>query len=226
MPVYDLVIKNDDLAVATHGRAFWILDDISALRQAKPDIADTQAFLYKPALAYRVRQSGMSLPGSNPSGENPPNGAIIDYYLKTAPGQPVTLEILDSSGKSVQRFSTSARPRPAAEESSFGGRGGQTPLTGNAGMNRFVWSLRYPSAPDLDGGPYPCQCGRLVGPLALPGSYTVRLTSAGQTLTAPLEIQAESACQGIRSGPSQTVRSRAEDPGPAQGSGCRRQRDS
>jgi photosystem II stability/assembly factor-like uncharacterized protein len=191
VPVHDLVIKNDDLAIATHGRAFWILDDISALRQAKPDIADSQAFLYTPALAYRVRQSGMSLPGSDPAGENPPNSAIIDYYLKTAPspGHPVTLEILDNSGKLVQRFSTAAKAMPVVTESPSGGRGGQAPPTGNAGMNRFVWNLRYPSAPDLKGGPYPCQCGRLEGPLALPGSYTVRLTSAGQTLSAPLDIK-------------------------------------
>jgi photosystem II stability/assembly factor-like uncharacterized protein len=189
VPVHDLAIKNDDLAIATHGRAFWILDDISALRQVKPDIADSQAFLYKPTVAYQVRQSGFGLPGSAPAGENPPDGAIIDYYLKTAAAdQPVTLDILDSSGKLVQRFSTADRPKSAAAESPFGGRG-QAPLMGNAGMNRFVWNLRYPSAPDLKGGPYPCQCGRLIGPLALPGSYTVQLTSVGQTLSAPLEIK-------------------------------------
>jgi photosystem II stability/assembly factor-like uncharacterized protein len=188
VPVHDLVIKNNDLVIATHGRAFWILDDISALRQMSPSIADSQVFLYKPSLAYRNRQAGGSLPGAAPAGQNPPDGAIIDYYLKSAPpsGQPVSLEILDSSGKVIQRFSTADKHPGDGEE--FRG-GGQSSLTEKAGINRFVWNFRYPSAPDLNGGPYSCQCGRLTGPLALPGVYQVRLTAQGQTLTAPLNIK-------------------------------------
>lgn len=190
VPVHDLVIKGDDLAIATHGRAFWILDDITALRQATPEVASSEAYLYKPEVAYRIRQSGFSLPGEAPAGQNPPNGAIVDYYLKSAPpaGQAVTLEILDGSGKLVKRFSSADKHESAGEETGFRGRAPAN-VTADAGMNRFVWDLRYPTAPDLIGGPYPCQCGRLEGPMAVPGSYQVRLTAGGKTMTVPLELK-------------------------------------
>ena len=196
VPVHDLVVTNDDLDIATHGRAFWVLDDISVLRQLTPSTAGSDAHLFQPAPVYRVRQSGFSLPGGAPVGQNPPEGAIIDFYLKGAPAAsaPVTLEIVDALGNRVQEFSSVHRHAgpgeggPGGEDSPFARRG-QAPFAPEAGMNRFVWNLRYPSAPDLHGGPYPCQCGSLIGPLAVPGMYQVRLTADGRSFTAPLEVR-------------------------------------
>ena len=118
--VRDLTIKDDDLAVATHGRGFWILDDITPLRQLDDKVLASNAFLFAPEPALRVRwdtNPDTPLPPDTPAGQNPPDGAIINYYLKSAAHGPVTLEIMDSAGKLVARYSTTdpgcaARSRP------------------------------------------------------------------------------------------------------------------
>ena len=115
--IRDLVIHDDDLVVGTHGRSFWILDDIAALRELRTDIADDPAHLFRPQTTYRVRwnvNTDTPLPPEEPAAKNPPDGAIIDYYLKSAAAGPVTLEILDEAGKLVRRFASTDRPEPPA----------------------------------------------------------------------------------------------------------------
>jgi len=189
-PVRDLIIKDDDLVAATHGRAFWILDDITPLRQSQGQPPQSDVYLFKPRLTYRTHRGGGFHP-HGPVGQNPPNGAIVYFYLraKPMPKQAVTLEFLDSNGKVVRRFS-SLKPQekeqqeviPALKKS-----GHQLPA--KAGLNRFVWDLRYEDAAKIDNyNLYEYESG-LHGPLAEPGDYQVKLTAAGKTLTAPLTVK-------------------------------------
>jgi len=146
--VRDLTIKDNDLAIAMHGRGFWILDDITPLRQLNDKALVDKAFLFEPALAYRVRwntNSDTPLPPDVPAGQNPPDGAILNYYLGPGTSGDVTLEILDSSGKLVRRYS-SADPLPAPDPElaipSYWVRPPQK-LSNQAGFHRFVWDLHY-----------------------------------------------------------------------------------
>src|SRR5262249_45568176 len=112
--IHDLVIKNNDIVVATHGRSFWVLDDISPLRELAQKAADNATYLFKPAAAFRVRRSENNdppLPPEEPQGDNPPAGAIVYYTLGSASGQGVTLEIVDQSGQLVRRYSSQDKPR-------------------------------------------------------------------------------------------------------------------
>ena len=189
--VRDLVIHGNDLVIATHGRSFWILDDMSPLRAVDPKIAASDAFLYQPATSMRMNREsfqGTPLPPEIPKAQNPPDGAIIDYYLKSVSAGEVTLEILDTKDQVVRRYSSSEHP--------IAGRGRQAvadiwivpppSLTARAGMNRFVWDLRYSTASGAAGDPENAQAAR--GPQALPGTYQVRLTVAGQRFTQPLKV--------------------------------------
>ncbi|SRR5579883_220840 len=183
--VRDLTVHGDDLVIATHGRAFWVLDNITPLRQeVKGD-----AFLYKPATAIRLNPesfAGTPYPVEEPKAKNPPDGAMIDYYFKTpAPGD-VTLEILDSKNQVIRKVSSSDRPAP-------GGRGGAIAdvwivpppvVTNRAGMNRYVWDLRYGLPEGAGGGR-----GGSRGPQVLPGNYTVKLTAGGQTYIENLNVK-------------------------------------
>ncbi len=113
--VRDLIIKNDDLDVATHGRGFWILDDMTPLRQLGERVTSSAAILFKPELTYRMRwdtNTGHATAAGFPAGQNPPDGAIIDYYLGSAASSPVTLEIRDNTGKVVRRWSSEEKPQP------------------------------------------------------------------------------------------------------------------
>jgi photosystem II stability/assembly factor-like uncharacterized protein len=199
----DLWIHDSDLIVATHGRSFWILDDITPLRQIADAAAHSDAYLFKPALAYRVRRSTNTdtpLPPDEPAGQNPPDGAIIDYCLGQAAPGPVTLEILDADGKIARRYSSTDKPEVTAEELK---KTLAVPLhwvrmpkilSVDGGMHRFVWDLHY-AAPKSARYEYPISAvphdtPRLPqGPTALPGQYTVRLTAAGQTYSAPLTVK-------------------------------------
>ena len=198
----DLWIHDHDLIVATHGRSFWILDDITPLEQATEAVAASQAHLFKPETAYRVRRdtnTDTPLPADEPAGENPPDGAIIDYYLDKPASGPVTLEILDSQGKLARRYASTDQPDVTKEEL----RKQLIPLywirmprilSTSAGMHRWVWDLRYP-APLADRHGYPIAAvphdtpRTPFGPLALPGQYTVRLIADGKTFTAPLFVK-------------------------------------
>src|ERR1035441_3038427 len=113
--IRDLAIKDDDLTAATHGRGFWILDDIAPLRQLTAEVAGPDAFLFKPETAIRVRwnmNTDTPLPPDEPAGQNPPEGAIIDYYLGAGASGPVTLEILDSAGALVRRYASTDPVEP------------------------------------------------------------------------------------------------------------------
>src|SRR5208283_5336840 len=105
VPVHDLVVKDDDLAIATHGRGFWVLDDLTPLRKLAPTDADTAVKLYPPRPAYRLRMPD-SVDRRVPTGDNPPPGAMVYYYLKSAPKEEVKLEVLDAPGAVVKTYSS------------------------------------------------------------------------------------------------------------------------
>jgi photosystem II stability/assembly factor-like uncharacterized protein len=199
----DLVVHGDDIVVGTHGRSFWILDDITALRQVTEQTAAAAAFLFRPGIAYRVRRNvntDTPLPPEEPAGKNPPNGAIIDYNLQSTASAPVKLQILDANGKIVRSFSSSDKPESTLEQL---GRELNVPLywirppqnlSAAAGAHRFVWDLRTAPPASLR-HEYPISAivhdtPRLpVGPAVMPGMYTVKLDVAGQTYNQPLEIK-------------------------------------
>jgi len=190
-PVHDLVIKNNDLVVATHGRAFWILDDVSPLRQYSDDIAQKQAFLYTPSTAYRI-QAGASSERhpAKTRGQNPPAGAVIYYYLKDAPkaDTETTVEILDASGKVVRKYS-SHEFEMLEEPPDPDDKKPEKEIKPEAGLNRFVWDLRYEEAHRVPGYYlYEYNSGAR-GPVAVPGHYQVRLTVGGQTQTAGFDLK-------------------------------------
>lgn len=199
----DLAIHNDDLIVATHGRGFWVLDNISALRQIDERMSATNVFLFKPAVAINVipgSDDGTPQPRDEALAENPPNGAMIDYYLKSNAVGPVVLEILDPAGDMIRRYSSEDRPTPANPDTlnipAFW-RPAPEPLSAVGGMHRWIWDLRpTPPAPRPGGGPGAGGGGGGGGfgggrPTVLPGNYTVKLTVAGQTLTQPLVVRSD-----------------------------------
>ncbi len=188
VPIHDLAIKNNDLIAATHGRSFWILDDISPLRQLEPGAANTSAHLFKPATAYRVPGGTGFGGGGNSGGANPPNGAVICYYLDSAPPTNITLQILDKSGHEVRSYSSNPKPviPPLEPERPVGRLGVALPI--QRGLNRFVWDLRYGPPEGVPGAVY-MEGSQLTGPIAVPGEYTVRLSVGGQTLATALVVK-------------------------------------
>ena len=195
----DLWIHENDLIVATHGRSFWILDDIAPLREASA--AASAAHLFTPAPAYRVQRDTYTdtpLPPDEPAAANPPDGAILDYFLPSA-ASTVMLEILDAQGHVVRRFSNTDKPDITEEELQkqliplYWVRKPRQ-LSTEAGMHRWVWDLHYP-APASTRHDYPISAiphdtPRLpLGPTVLPGTYSVRLTADGKTSNAPLTIE-------------------------------------
>jgi photosystem II stability/assembly factor-like uncharacterized protein len=190
-PVHDLVVKDNDLVVATHGRAFWILDDVSPLRQYSDDVAQKDVFLYSPGTAYRI-QAGASAERhpSKRTGQNPSVGAVVYYFLKDAP-KPETetrIEILDASGNVIRKYS-SAEVKPLEEPLDPDDKKPEKELKPEAGLNRFVWDLRYENAHRVSGYYLWEYGGGAHGPVAAPGHYQVRLTVGSQTQTASLELK-------------------------------------
>jgi photosystem II stability/assembly factor-like uncharacterized protein len=186
-PVHDLAIKDDDLVVATHGRAFWILDDVSPLRQFSDAVAGEDVHLYKPTTAYRIHT------GDAPShyyfvGKNPPNGAVIYYYVKHAPKDEVKIEILDSAGKAIREYS-SQKSEPLDEPLDPDDKKPEKQVKPEDGLNRFVWDLHYEEADRVPGYFLWEYNDGARGPLAVPGNYQVRLTVGGKVLTAPFELK-------------------------------------
>ncbi|MGZ5021028.1 MAG: WD40/YVTN/BNR-like repeat-containing protein, partial [Chthoniobacterales bacterium] len=184
-PVHDLVVKDDDLVVATHGRSFWVLDNLTPLRQVNAQSAPADVILYQPQTALLLNYP-TEFDKRQPVGENPPAGAMIDYYFKSAPKDEVTLDILDAKGQLVRHLSStekkeseqppewpdrveSAKTIPAAE-----------------GMNRFPWDLRCEDPVKTPGAFYSGEGPR--GPKVLPGDYQLKLTVAGKSQTAPLHV--------------------------------------
>ncbi len=188
-PVHDLVVKNDDLVLATHGRAFWILDDVSPLRDFADSIAKEDMHLYRPATAYRVHS------GEGPShfsfvGKNPPNGAVIYFYLKQSPKpeQEVRIEVLDASGKVIRKYS-STKNEPLDEPLDPDDKKPEKQIKPEEGLNRFVWDLHYEEANRVPGYFLWEYNDGSKGPLALPGNYQVRLTANGKSVTAAFELK-------------------------------------
>jgi len=186
-PVDDLTVHNDDLIVATHGRAFWILDDIEPLRQLddKTDMEDVHFFA--PRTAYRSRIFSFRV-RNMAVGENPPSGVILDYSLKEVPKDAIKLQILDSQGKVINKFSSKKvdeqRPPSEGEPFDFGGRDA---LPVEKGLNRFVWNLRYEPATKVPG--LVVWGGSGDGPVAVPGKYQAKLTVAGKDYTVSFELK-------------------------------------
>ena len=187
-PIHDLTVKNDDLVVATHGRAFWIFDDISPLRQMNATTADEDAHLYQPATAIRYRGPRFTIPSNVPVGANPPTGVIIDYFLKSAPKDAAELEILDAKGKMVRKFSSKKEAEAASPgEEEFGVARTGEKLPAEEGLNRFVWDMRGETPLRVPGAVN--WGGREIGPLVVPGTYQIKLTAGGKSFTAAAEIQ-------------------------------------
>jgi DNA-binding FrmR family transcriptional regulator len=205
-PVNDLVVHGKDLIAATHGRAFWILDDLTPLQQHSQQTASEDVHLYTPSPASHTIFGGFG--GGGSAGQNPPGGAVIYYSLKAAlkddkdkgegkkPAEggapktpPITLEILDAKGAVVRKFPPKSQAQDEDSDEGFGRRPQAAGLPKEAGLNRFLWDLRYEGSSRVPRSPL--WAGSTDGPVALPGSYQVRLTVQGKSFTAPLEIKAD-----------------------------------
>lgn len=198
----DLAIHGDDLIVATHGRSFWILDDITPLRQMNEEIAKESVHLFAPETAVRFRWNrnpDTPLPPEFPAGKNPPDGAILDYVLASSSKNPVTLEILDEQGHLVRRYSSTDKPEPMEKLASehpipmYWVRPTQI-LSAEAGMHRFVWDMHYAPPESLEhefpiSAIYRNTVKYPLGARALPGNYTVQLTVDGKSYTQPLTVK-------------------------------------
>jgi hypothetical protein len=198
--VRDLVVHQNDLVIATQGRGIWVLDDVEPLREAAAMPMDKSAYLFHPADAWRVRgdeNRDTPPPPSTPLGENPPNGAIIDYWLKDAPAGELTLTISDSSGNVVRTYLSSAKREqlPANRYFEEGWLGTPETLAVLPGVHRFVWDLRYDRPQALgydysiagvwhDGTPLTPE-----GPLALPGKYSATLSVNGEKYTQRFNVK-------------------------------------
>ena len=188
--IRDIDVHGDDLVIATHGRAFWIMDDITPLRQLTEQVAQAGAWLFKPALAYRVEPAGFTgtpLPKDEPRGQNPPFGAYLDYYLASAAATPVVFDIYDAQGRLVRHFASNSAPEKidfSKLESTPDWITVPEPPAATPGMHRFVWDLYYalPAALKSERG-----FGD-TGLWAVPGKYSVKFTVNGNTYTQPLEV--------------------------------------
>ena len=209
VPVYDLVVKDDDLLAATHGRSFWVLDDVTQIRQLTGGTSDESFHLMKPRAALRLpsafgarkvtagKNYQLAL-GANVSfidteqpdgemtrkfldaGQNPPNGVVVTYYLREKKEDDITLTFLDSAGEVIKAFFSKAPEDEPAD-------GARAPrVRAEAGMNRFVWNMRYPDATKVPGDKSTEES--LSGPLAPPGTYQVTLESGGRPITEPFDI--------------------------------------
>ncbi len=185
VPVHDLNIHGDDLVAATHGRAFWVLDDITPLRQIDASISNAEMALYKPQAALRLHLPD-AVDRRGPVGDDPPPGAIIDYYFKSAPKDEVKLEIFDSSGKLVRSLSSKEKKEFEQPPEWPDQVKEVTTIPAAAGMNRYAWNLRWEAPVKIPGAFYSDQGPQ--GPIVMPGQYTVKLTVGGQSQTQPLEI--------------------------------------
>lgn len=210
VPVYDLAVKEQDLVAATHGRSFWILDDLTPFHQLADGVppSKTQLFAPRPTLrtlpplgagrprgpgkAYQIAlgyaaawyetktPDGKTVRTLLDAGANPPDGVIVTYFLEREPAEPLTLRFLDAAGREIKQFSSKAPEKPPA--------GAAQPLApASGGLNRFAWNMRYPDATALPGDVATERS--LGGPLAPPGTYSVELSVDGQTFTESFEIR-------------------------------------
>ena len=197
----DLAIHGDDLIVDTHGRSFWILDDITPLRQWSAELAGASTYLFAPQAAVRFRwnrNTDTPLPPEVPAGQNPPDGAILDYLLADGSRGEVKLEIFDAQNHLVRRYSSTDRPQPmdkiAAENPipMYWVRAQQI-LSSEAGFHRFIWDLHY-APPDSLNHEFPISAiyrntpELPLGAIALPGRYVVKLTVNGKSQEQPFTL--------------------------------------
>jgi photosystem II stability/assembly factor-like uncharacterized protein len=209
VPVHDMRIKDNDVVLATHGRSFWVMDNMSALREVTPAITQKATHLFKPVDAYRTNFGGRG-------GGAPPSGAVVQYWLKE-PGQRVNLEFLDARGQVIKSFTSDQDPQVAADSvrqvqvvdslvrtglnrdsaarvaraaagGGGGGRGGGAPprVANQKGMNAFAWNLRYPDAVGFSN--LIMWAAGITGPVAPPGTYSVRMAVGGETQTHPIRV--------------------------------------
>jgi photosystem II stability/assembly factor-like uncharacterized protein len=220
-PITDLQVHANDLVISTFGRSLWILDDLTPIRDINPQITATNAYLFPPANGMRVRWENYQdtpYPLETPAGQNPPDGAIVDYFLKNTAESELTLTIFDEKGAAIAKFSSEVKPADSlpANVPNYWFAPADA-LTKAAGVNRFVWDLRYPSPLTLPYGYYgelleyteytladhavpgltPRQQPR--GPLVVPGKYMIELGYAGQTLRQPLTIELDPRVQASQS---------------------------
>lgn len=194
VPITDLVVqkREKELVVATQGRSFWILDDLPLLHQlvdAGGFKAASETQLYKPKDSYRMPGGGgFPIPPTATIGRNPANGVVVYYSLKAKPTSAIELEFLDSAGKSIRKF-TGRVPKPGETATPTPEPGGPPPVPMEVGLNRFVWDTRYPDAVRFPG--MILWAGETRGPKMSPGSYQVKLTVDGRSLTQSFEIKAD-----------------------------------
>jgi photosystem II stability/assembly factor-like uncharacterized protein len=187
-PVTDMQVHGNDLAVATNGRSFWILDDLSPVREMSPQVTQAEMHLFKPSPTYRLHYPDF-VDKRRPVGQDPPPGAIVNYYFKGKPKGEVSLDILDAQGKLVRHYS-SVEKKVAEQPPEWPDLVKPAEIVpANAGMNRFAWDLRYDSPVKIPGAFYAGNGPQ--GPLAVPGHYQVRLTANGQTQSQPLELRVD-----------------------------------
>ena len=192
-PIHDLVVKDDDLVVATHGRSFWVLDDLTPIRQLNKQSLTADTILYQPQTALRLHYP-TEFDRRQPVGDNPPAGAIIDYYFKSPPKDEISLDILDASGKVVRHLSS--KEKKEGEQPPEWPDRVERPKTipTNEGMNRFAWDLRYDDPVQIPGAFYTGEGPK--GPLALPGDYQVKLAVGGKSQAAPLHLAIDPRTKG------------------------------
>ncbi len=196
--IRDLIIKDDDVAVGTHGRGFWILDDITALRQWNEAAAKSDVTLFKPATATRVRYSMYTdspVPPDEAYAENPPDGAIIDYYLAHDVSSPVTLEILTPAGRVVRKFSSTDPAPPVKDDGNWPAYWFRPPhaLSAKAGLQRYAWDLHFTSTTTectlpISATPHNTKC-EPEGIWVQPGQYTAKLTVDGKSYSQPFTVR-------------------------------------
>lgn len=179
--IRDLHVRDNDLIAATHGRSFWMIDDLTPLHQLSDEVRNSDFYLYQPDMAYRMHQSGgWQEPDTKLVGENHPNGAIINFYLNDIKeGDQVSLHILEMDGTVIRSFSNTAMPdklNPASTQK----------LEVTKGGNRMVWNMRYPGFQEFEGMVF--YSSPNVGPKAVPGNYKVRLTYNGQSMEQEFSI--------------------------------------
>ena len=183
VPVTDLRVHHDDLIISTQGRSYWVVDDITPLRQLTPQVALAPMFLFQPRDAYRVSLAPTA--GDGRIADNPPGGALIFYDFATEPKGEVTIDITDSTGAQLGHFSSEHVPRPRHPDMLFGASKSDSLVSKKAGMNRFVWDLHYPEVDIADSS---VVWGYTGGPVVPPGTYTVKLSAGAEHVSRTFRV--------------------------------------